>query len=855
MAQDDVGAVDDWMPITDVFAAQSRRRPDALAVEARGERRSYGELARRVDLFAARLAARLDTGGERLVGVCLERDVDLPAWLLAILKVGAAYLPIDPTTPPARLAHLLEDGRPALIVASRCHAPVVAGVDVPVMIAEDAADPAAAVPGAMIPSPVGPRSLAYVIFTSGSTGRPKCVEVEHRSLSALMATMAASPGLGEGQRMLGVTRISFDLSVPDLFLPFFVGGSLALVDLDVAADPDRLAAAFADHRPDLAQATPSMWRALLENGWEGQPGLRVLAGGEPVTRALADRLLPCCAEVWNMYGPTEATVWATAFRVMPGTGPVPIGGPMAGASVEVVDQDIQPMPVGGIGEIVIGGIGVARGYRNRPDLTAARFVTTNEGERVYRTGDLGRVDEAGTLFCLGRLDDQVKIRGFRIELGDVEAALAFHPAVAWGAVRSWPDPSGEPVLVAYVVPRGAALDVREMKSFLATRIPTYMVPDRIVAVAVMPLTSNGKVDRASLPNPFAHASPIAPAGGGIQDQLAAIWRELLGVAAVGPDDDFFDLGGYSLMTVRLTRRIEAEFGTKLALIELMRHSTLAAMAARIGRGEATIGREAMLLNDGGTRAPLFWLDAGPLTRTVMRGLSSDQPAYALNIDATDEEALGGGDLSIPRIAACLATRLVAQQPAGPYYIGGWCRWGIVAFELARQLTQAGETVGLLVLLDAERPGRRAPRQGLRRRIGRWLRASDMADIVEPPSFSQRVEIATRTYPAGRYAGDVLLVRPETGYGDAGWAPLVGGTLEIARIPGDHESMVRGAPAQVLAAKLDRALLAAQDRTSPGGALGPSVAAAEPVAAVGGPDPHPEWPGRPRQERQRTVLGG
>ncbi len=855
VGHDDTGAVatvDDWMPITDVFAAQSRRRPDALAIEAQGERRSYRELAERVDRLAARLASQIKAGEDSLIGVCLARDVDLPAWLLAILKVGAAYMPIDPTMPPTRLAHMIEDGRPTLIVASRRYAPVVADVDVPVMIAED--ETSTATPAPAIPVRIGPRSLAYVIFTSGSTGRPKGVEIEHRSLVALMATMASSPGFGEGQRLLGLTRSSFDLSVPDMFLPFFVGGSLALIDLETAADPGRLAAAFADYRPDLAQATPSTWRTLLESGWEGQSGLRILAGGEALTRALADKLLPRCADLWNIYGPTETTVWSTACRVVPGTDQVPIGWPMTGMTVQVVGAHMRPMPVGDMGEIVIGGTGVARGYRNRPDLTADRFVTMPAG-RVYRTGDLGRFDDTGVLFCVGRLDDQVKVRGFRIELGDVEAALAFHPAVAWGAVRLWTDLMGEPVLVAYVVPRDAPLDVRELKAFLATRIPPYMVPDRIVTVAVMPLTSNGKVDRASLPNPFTDDAPIVPAGGGVQDRLSTIWRELLGVAEIRAEDDFFDLGGYSLMTVRLTRRIEAEFGTKLALIELMQHSTLAAMAARISRGEAASGRQAMLLNDGGTRPPLFWLDAGPLTRTMMRGLSPDQPAYALNTDAGDEEALGSGDLSIPLIAARLRTRLLADQPTGPYYIGGWCRWGIVAFELARQLTETGETVGLLVLLDAERPGPRAPWRGIRHRVGQWLRAPEEAQPTEPLSLSERVEIATRSYSARRYDGNVLLLRPETGIGDAGWSSLVTGALEIARVPGDHVSMVRGVPAQMLAAKLDRALLAAQERRSLDREVGASTGGLELVTAGGARRLPSGRPDRPRRRRRRDVLAG
>jgi acyl carrier protein len=378
---------------------------------------------------------------------------------------------------------------------------------------------------------------------------------------------------------------------------------------------------------------------------------------------------------------------------------------MNGIAVYVTDSDLTPVPPGKVGEIVIGGSGVARGYRNRPELTAERFVHMADGSRVYRTGDLGRFDERGALYCLGRIDDQVKVRGFRIELGDVEAALSLHSDVAWGAVRLLTDPSGEALLVGYVVPRAKWLGPRAVKAFLADHLPAYMIPDRIVTLLSMPLTPNGKIDRAALPDPFA-AAPAAiavEATDAIDRQLAAIWSELLNIGAIAADDDFFDLGGYSLMTVRLARRIEAAFGVRLALIDLMRHSTLSAMAARIALGDQPADRGMMLLNPEGTRPPLYWLDTGPLMRNILRGLSADQPVLTLNIDPLDEDALGAGALSIPAVAARLKEHLVSVHPIGPLSLGGWCRWGIVAYELARQLEEDGRAVDLLVLLDADRP--------------------------------------------------------------------------------------------------------------------------------------------------------
>ena len=771
-----------WRPVTEHFAANAARVPDRTAIEAGGASITYAGLAVRVEHLAARLAVRL-TNGNRLVGVCLDRDIDMPAWLLAILRVGGAYLPLDPSQPAARLLHVVEDAGPALIVASRANLTALPPTSIPIMTAE--VDETIALPAPAFA--IQPDMLAYVIYTSGSTGRPKGVEIEHGALTALMEVMADHPGFADGERLLALTRISFDLSVPDIFLPLFVGGTMSIVGLEVAGDPERLAAAFACFRPDLVQGTPSVWRGLLEWGWQGLPGLRLLAGGEAMTRDLADRLLPRCGELWNVYGPTEATVWATTGRVKKGTGPVSIGWPMNGTTVHVTDPHVRPLPLGEVGEIVIGGAGVARGYRNRPELTRDRFVHLASGERAYRTGDLGRFGEDGALFCLGRLDDQVKVRGFRVELGDVEAALAAHPAVAWCAARLWTDLSGEGTLVGYIVTRaGEHPPVSEIKAAMAARVPSYMVPDRILTIATMPLTPNGKVDRAALPSPFAEAAPgVGAVDGSIADQLAEIWRDLLGVATVGPSDDFFDLGGYSLMTVRLTRRIHSTFGVKLALVDLMRCSTLAAMAGRIADGGGDFGETTMLLNEGGERSPIYWLDAGPLMRTMARAMPAGQPVFTLNLSDEDEASLGAGALRVEDVAARLRRRLVAIEPKGPYRIGGWCRWGIVAFELARQLRHDGDEGGLLVLLDADRPGARPM---LRAWLSSILRPPSQP--AEPLSFSERVALAAAAYRPQRHDGDVLVVRPRSAAGDGDWRRLVGGRLTIVRTDGDHESMVR-----------------------------------------------------------------
>jgi amino acid adenylation domain-containing protein len=827
-----------WTSIPDKMADHARRHPHAPAVTARSASLSYAELAARVDAFAAGLQTLLD-GDNRLIAVCLDRTVDLSAWLLAILKVGAAYLPIDPTLPSARIAQVLEDAKPAFMLASRGLVAALPPTDLDIVIAEDQA---AAPVRPLGPCHAGPESLAYVIYTSGSTGKPKGVEIEQGAVVALLEAIEQVPGFAHGQRLMGLTRISFDLSVVDMFMPFYSGGELILIDLDEAADPRRLAAAFERHRPNFVQATPSTWRALLEWGWEGCSPLRLLCGGEAMTRDLADRLTPRCTELWNVYGPTETTVWSTAHRVVPGLGVVPIGTAIAGTSIRIADQALAAVGPGGVGEIVISGPSVARGYRGAPALTADRFVTLDTGERGYRTGDLGRIDEHGVVQCLGRLDDQVKVRGFRIELGDVEAALAAHPQVSWCAARVWPDETGETVLVGYVVARnGGALPAAAVRAFLAEHLPAYMVPSRIVPMVAMPLTPNGKVDRASLPNPLGRAAArpvVTSAEAGIEERLAAIWSDLLGVADIGRDDDFFDLGGYSLITVRLLRRVEGEFGRTLEIAQLMQASTLAGMAALIA-SEAVESSAPTFLNGHGSRSPLFWLDAGPLIRGVARAMSPDQPVLGLNLTRHEEEALGGETVDVAAVATVLCRRLCEAQPRGPFFIAGWCRWGVVAYEVACQLRDRGREVALLIMLDATvHHAGSAPGSGslaLFRRMLGWSAPAPM--MAEERSFSQQVELAAQRYVPRPLDADVLLIRPlktERGAVHGGWGTCVAqDRLHIRRSPGDHVAMVRTPNAETLAQVIDRTLRTVQEGLAERPtAFEPGSDAAAPNSAIG-----------------------
>ncbi len=397
----------------------------------------------------------------------------------------------------------------------------------------------------------------------------------------------------EEDGLLAVTTLSFDIAALEIFLPLIVGARVELIERDVAADGARLSDRVNDPGITLLQATPATWRLLLEAGWRGKPTLQMLCGGEALPRALADRLLDKGARLWNVYGPTETTIWSSSWRVEPGKAPISIGRPIANTRLYVLDKRLRPVPVGVIGELFIGGAGLARGYRNRPGLTAERFIPdpfgTAAGGRLYRTGDLARWRGDGTVECLGRIDHQVKIRGFRIELGEIEAALARHPAVREAAVAARPDATGELGLAAYVVTRDGAeaSSPAELRRWLLDKIPEYMVPSAFVRLDALPLTPNGKVDRQALPNPvegvLAEAANFVPARGPVEATIAEIWAELLGASNIGVHDNFFERGGHSLLAMQLVARVRHTFDVEPSLQEFLDTPTVAELARAVER--------------------------------------------------------------------------------------------------------------------------------------------------------------------------------------------------------------------------------------------------------------------------------
>ena len=580
-------------------ARQAALQPAAVAVaDLASASLTYGELEIRANRLANHLV-RLGVGPETLVGVALERTPALPVALLAVLKAGGGYVPLDPDFPRDRLAWMMCDsGLRVLVTEEHLRSRFTAAAGLPVVLvdadaaaiaAEDAAPPAAAA------APPGAAGVAYVIYTSGSTGRPKGVQVLHGAVVNCLLAMSRRPGLTAADALLAVTTLSFDIAVVELFLPLVVGGRVVIAPREVASDGERLAAALAGPGLTALQATPAGWRLLLDAGWTGRAGFKALCGGEALPRDLADRLLGAVGELWNVYGPTETTIWSTAERVTAPGAPIAIGRPFDNTRTWLLSRAWEPVPVGAAGELCIGGAGLARGYLGLPELTAERFIPCPEaagGEacgRLYRTGDLARQWPDGRIECLGRLDAQLKVRGFRIEPGEIEHALAEHPAVRQAVVAARRQPRGDPRLVAYVVPAAeVAPSSAELRSFLALRLPDYMVPGSFTPLAALPMTPNGKVDRRSLPEPrpAARAAYLAPRTA-LEAALADTWREVLGVETVGVDDDFFDLGGHSLSAVQAAARIRGALDVDVQLRHIFQFPTVAKLAEALAERPET----------------------------------------------------------------------------------------------------------------------------------------------------------------------------------------------------------------------------------------------------------------------------
>ncbi len=854
-------AAESGLRVTSKLTYWAQQTPNACAVIDEKGSLSYAELRDRVDAIAGRLQTLGVGAGDRVI-VCLERSKEILVALLAVLELGGTYIPLDPRYPADRLAYVVENSNPKAAITTRALLENQwVGADVRSLCLDEPA-PLGAV--FVRPAPQPSHSSAYMIYTSGSTGRPKGVEIPLAALGNFLESMLIEPGLTRDDRWLSVTTVSFDIAALELFLPIVAGACVYIASVPTTMDGAALTKAIVDFDATVMQATPATWRLLIDSGWRGHPSLTMLCGGEALPSDLADALLSRGRALWNMYGPTETTIWSTVHRVERGDVRIPIGHPIRNTIVHVLDDHLAPVPDGVAGELWIGGDGLATGYFRRPDLTAERFVRDPSeaaaSGRMYRTGDRGRRRYDGLLECMGRVDHQVKVRGYRIEPGEIESVLKDQNALQDAVVVARNLGDHDCRLLAYVVatnPRefNAAEAVERLRSVL----PDYMIPTACVVLPTLPRTPNGKLDRAALPVPTLEdlrgsADTTSPRDA-LERRLAEIWSALLGVPEIHVKDSFFHLGGHSLLAVRALALVKKEWGVELQVIDLLQHPTLEQFADILRKGLARSprtnedakwkylvpvakGGQGVVLYcihgaDGGI-APFFHLakHLGKRCGVVgfqARGVDGRQPPHE----------------SIEEMSTEYLAELRAHAPKGPYHLVGYCGGGTVAYEIALRLLHEGEEVRLLALIDTYRPGIRVDmsrweswadtfhqggadgivervvraaryRMGYARRLFSvaWSRWRDDTIPIELREFAlmRSYMSAVRTHRVRKYPGKLFVLRasqarPELALAapDLGWTDYAEGGVEIVNIPGTHEGVVREPNIEHMARELERHL--------------------------------------------------
>ncbi|QDI72567.1 non-ribosomal peptide synthetase [Streptomyces calvus] len=879
--------------LTGLFERQAARTPDATAVVAGTDRLSYAELDRRANRLARRLL-RSGAGPDRLVALALPRSTELIVAILGVLKAGAAYLPVDPTAPAERVRHIMTDAAPSCVLTTAETAARLFPDGTTTVLLTDPAAPApddhtvtdraapATTTGAPPPGDHAltdaergaaqhPDHLAYVIYTSGSTGRPKGVAVAHRQVVRLLTAAAEDFGFGADDTWSLFHSCAFDFSVWEIWGPLAHGGTLAVVPARVTRSPREFLGFLLTHRVTVLNQTPSAFRELTaEVMARPEPphlALRtVVLGGEALAvddlAPWFDRFGDRCPDMVNMYGITETTVHVTHRRIRRADvdGPVrsPVGHALADLRLHLLDAHGRPVPRGAAGELHVGGPGVARGYLHRPALTAERFVPDPfgpPGARLYRSGDLCRWRADGELEYLGRGDQQVKIRGFRIEPGEIEAALAEHPRVSRAAVLARTDPAGDPCLVGYVVPTAEEPpDAVSLRAHLGALLPSYMVPGAYVVVPALPLTGNGKLDRAALPAPTAAqraAAAYEPPRGDSERLLAEMWSEVLGVPVerIGADDDFFDLGGHSFAALRLIGRMESTWDVTVPTATVFSAPTLRALAAWLDeRPPAPAPSPLVPLRATGELPPLFLVH--PVGGHVLcyaslaAALPPGRPVHALVARGMRE-----GERPAARIEDMAADYLDAIAEAGhdgPLLLGGWSLGGVVAFEMARQAALRDGRTPPVVLIDSHAPGRYGPAgaarneaeliadfaadwerstgtrlavpaattaQECRTRLLDGARTAGLLDAEDGPAHLARLldlyganRAALERYrPDGPHHGRLLVLSAAgtgtDGDADRGWRHWTTGPVDVRPVPGDHYSLLREPNLTRIAAEL------------------------------------------------------
>jgi len=702
------------------YLRRAEAAPESVVLECDGVQWTNRRLAERARVIATGLVLDGLQPGD-LVGIYVGRSPEMIAAILGIWLAGGAYVPLDPRHPRERMEMVLADASPAMIL---CDQDFGATTSAKVLRLDTFTQSSRSI---TLPDTSSPSTLAYIIYTSGSTGKPKGVVIEQEALVNLLRSMQREPGLAANDTLVAVTTPTFDIAALELFLPLLTGARLILANEEQAYNPAALLTLLKASNATVLQATPGLWRALIDAGWNRKLPLRALCGGEAMSRDLADKLLDRTPDAWNVYGPTETTIWSSATRVTQGVAAPRIGPPIANTQFYILDKHLRPVPVGVDGELFIGGSGLARGYWNNAELTARKFTCNPFGPgRIYQTGDLARWHDDGTIQLLGRADFQVKVRGYRIELGEIEASIMKHPhvretVVVHHVVADQPGRAGVTRMVAYVdagehgSAAAAPALITALEALLSRTLPDYMMPNAIVAVERLPRNSNGKIDRKALPDVFSSAGEqglrtheadelnfVAPRDI-LERQLAEMWQSTLGIPRISVRANFFSLGVGSLAALRLVTRMNRIYTTDLGLASLISNSTVESIAELIrNRISAKTTSTLVPLKPDGDEAPLFIVHGvgGNVINFYGLAMRIDpcQPVYGIQ-----SQALLAGQPALLRIedmAAYYVNEIRKIQPHGPYRLLGYSFGGAVALEMAHQLRAAGEPVAPLGMLDA-----------------------------------------------------------------------------------------------------------------------------------------------------------
>jgi amino acid adenylation domain-containing protein len=751
-----------FMSVLQLFERNVIAAPDALAITSESWRITYRELNTTADQIAAALRdAGVNTGS--LVGVLLDRSPQMIAALLGIWRAGGAYIPLDPGGPVERVAFMLEDAAPQLVLTRRKffhRCGVCRVLDVDDLCRQGSSSRHAA-------NTISAESLAYVIYTSGTTGKPKGTKITHGGLANTIQSVGEDLKLEARDVVLAWSTIAFDVSCLEIYLPLVFGSSLYLVEKELVNEGGSRVEQLRRSAATVMFGTPTMYRLLLEAGWKGDPRVQVVVGGETLPLNLGRTLARTCAAAWNQYGPTETAICATRAKIDADATKITVGHPLPNVTVHVLDPHLQPVRKGLMGELYIGGAGVGAGYLYRDDLDQTHFLPdpfagSSQG-KLYKSGDLAVELADGSLDLLGRVDGQVKIRGFRIELGEIESALRRCDGLRAVVVRAIELEPGDRRLVAFVVGDGTLMPL--WKERLRRQLPEYMVPSEMVLLRFFPTTLGGKVDVQALDAMRLRAfavhteSELRPVDA-VEAQVTAIWERLLKVKSIGHDDDFFALGGHSLLAVRMLAQVEKWFGCQLPESVLVEHPTIRGLASYLRESAAKQWPAPVLIHAGGSLPPLFLAHGigGSLLSfmDLAAGLDRQQPVYGLEVPAFIYQHQA--DLSV--FAANYVKQVRTIQPYGPYNLAGHSSGGLIVFEMACQLMEQGETVGLLALLDCDpHKGKHLPQHqdgdSLRAFIRRTRAEINAPELGMKDLFERRrthLRIRFRTWLAARSRG-------------------------------------------------------------------------------------------------------